>query len=49
MAMQLQKNAIAYIILPVTHGGKGRIKMIKSLLKNEHPYEYEIFLTKFLE
>lgn len=44
-----RKKAITYIILRVTHGGKSRIKMIKSSLKNEHPYEYEIFLTKFLE
>ncbi len=44
-----RKKTIEYIISRVTHGGKGRIKMIKSLLKNEHPCEYAIFLTKFLE
>jgi hypothetical protein len=44
-----RKRAIEYIISRVTHGGKGRIKIIKSLEKNEHPCEYAIFLTKFLE
>ncbi len=44
-----RKKTIEYIISRVTRGGKGRIKMIKSLLKNEHPCEYAIFLTKFLE
>ncbi len=44
-----RKKAIEYIISRVTRGGKGRIRMIKSLLKNEHPCEYAIFLTKFLE
>jgi predicted CopG family antitoxin len=44
-----RKKAIEYIMSRVTRGGKGRIKMIKSLLKNEHPCEYAIFLTKFLE
>jgi hypothetical protein len=44
-----RKRVIEYIISRVTHGGKGRIKMIKSLLKNEHPCEYAVFLTKFLE
>ncbi len=44
-----RKKAIEYIISRVTHGGKGRIRMIKSLLKNEHPCEYAIFLTRFLE
>ncbi|MGD8505764.1 MAG: hypothetical protein PVF15_03775 [Candidatus Bathyarchaeota archaeon] len=44
-----RKKAIEHIMTRVTRGGKGRIKMIKSLLKNEHPCEYAIFLTKFLE
>jgi len=43
-----RKKSIEYTISRVTLGGKGRIKMIKSLLKNEHPCEYAIFLTKFL-
>ncbi len=44
-----RKKAIEHIISRVTHGQKGKIKMIKSLLKNEHPCEYAVFLTKFLE
>ncbi len=44
-----RKKAIEHILSRVTHGGKGRIKMIKSLLKNEHPCEYAIFLTEFLK
>jgi hypothetical protein len=45
----LRKRTIDYMISKVTHGGKGRVKIIKSLLKNEHPCEYAIFLTGFLE
>lgn len=44
-----RKKAIEHILSRVTHGGKGRIKTIKSLLKNEHPCEYAIFLTEFLK
>jgi hypothetical protein len=33
----------------VTHGKGGKIKIIKSLLKNEHPCEYAVFLTGFLD
>jgi len=45
----LRKRTIEYVISRVTHGKKGKIKIIKSLLKNEHPCEYAIFLTVFLE
>ncbi|MBX5327441.1 MAG: hypothetical protein ACQXXH_01095 [Candidatus Bathyarchaeia archaeon] len=45
----LRKRTIEYVISRVTHGKKGKIKIIKSLLKNEHPCEYAIFLTGFLE
>jgi hypothetical protein len=45
----LRKKTIEYIISRVSHGRKGRIKVIKSLLENEHPCEYAIFLTGFLE
>ena len=44
-----RKKAIEYIISRVTHSGKGRIKVIRSLVKNEHPCEYAIFLTEFPE
>ena len=44
-----RKKAIEYVMSRVTHGGKGRIKIIKSLEKNEHPCEYAVFLTRFLE
>jgi hypothetical protein len=44
-----RKKGIEYIISRVTHGGKGRVKIIKSLLKNEHPCEYAVFLKEFLE
>ncbi|MGB9135083.1 MAG: hypothetical protein WCC63_05825 [Candidatus Bathyarchaeia archaeon] len=44
-----RKNTIDYIIDRVTHGGKSKIKIIKSLLQNEHPCEYAVFLTGFLE
>ena len=45
----LRKKVIDYILSRVSHGRKGKIKIIKSLLKNEHPCEYAIFLTGFLE
>jgi hypothetical protein len=45
----LRKRVIDYVIERVSHGKKGKIKIIKSLLKNEHPCEYAIFLTGFLE
>jgi hypothetical protein len=45
----LRKKTIDYVISRVSHGKKGKIKIIKSLLKNEHPCEYAIFLTGFLE
>ncbi|MDH5481571.1 MAG: hypothetical protein OEY22_01635 [Candidatus Bathyarchaeota archaeon] len=44
-----RKKGIEYIISRVTHGRKSRVKIIKSLLQNEHPCEYAIFLTRFLE
>ena len=44
-----RKKEIEYIISKVTHGRRGKVKMIKSLLQNEHPCEYAIFLTGFLE
>jgi len=45
----LRKKTLDYIISRVSHGKKARIKIIKSLLKNEHPCEYAVFLTGFLE
>jgi len=45
----LRKKKIEYITSRVSHGKKGKIKIIKSLLQNEHPCEYAIFLTGFLE
>jgi hypothetical protein len=45
----LREKTIEYIISRVGHGKKAKIKIIKSLLKNEHPCEYAIFLTGFLE
>ena len=45
----LCKQTLDYIISRVSHGKKGKIKIIKSLLKNEHPCEYAVFLTGFLE
>jgi hypothetical protein len=45
----LRKKTIDYVISRVSHGKKGKIKIIKSLLKNEHPCEYAVFLTGFLE
>ena len=44
-----RKKTIDYVIERVTHGRKGKIKIIKSMLQNEHPCEYAIFLTGFLE
>jgi hypothetical protein len=44
-----RRKEIEYIISRVTHGRRGKIKMIKSLLQNEHPCEYAVFLTGFLE
>jgi len=45
----LRKKTLDYVISRVSHGEKGKIKIIKSLLQNEHPCEYAIFLTGFLE
>jgi hypothetical protein len=45
----LRKKTLEYVTARVSHGKKGRIKIIKSLLQNEHPCEYAIFLTGFLE
>jgi hypothetical protein len=45
----LRKKTLDYIISRVSHGKKAKIKIIKSLLKNEHPCEYAIFLAGFLE
>jgi hypothetical protein len=45
----LRKKTIEYFISRVSKGKKGKIKIIKSLLQNEHPCEYAIFLTGFLE
>jgi hypothetical protein len=45
----LRKKVIDYIISRVSHGKKGKIKIIKSLLQNEHPCEYAVFLKGFLE
>jgi len=38
-----------YATSEVTHDGKSKTKAITSLLKNEHPCEYAIFLTEFLK
>jgi hypothetical protein len=46
---KLRKKTIEYVISRVSHGKRGKIKIIKSLLQNEHPCEYAIFLTGFLE
>ncbi|MFX1575669.1 MAG: hypothetical protein ACFFCF_00700 [Promethearchaeota archaeon] len=44
-----RKKAIEYILSRVTKSGKGRIKIIKSLIQNgTHPCEYAIFLQDFL-
>jgi hypothetical protein len=45
----LRKKTLEHVISRVSHGKKGKIKIIKSLLQNEHPCEYAIFLTGFLE
>jgi hypothetical protein len=45
----LRKRVIDYIISRVSHGKKGKIRIIKSLLQNEHPCEYAVFLKGFLE
>jgi len=45
----LRKKTIEYVISRVGHREIGRIKIIKSLLQDEHPCEYAIFLTAFLE
>jgi hypothetical protein len=45
----LRKKTLEYVISRVSHGKEGKIKIIKSLLQNEHPCEYAIFLTGFLE
>ena len=45
----LRKKTLEHITSRVSHGKKAKIKLIKSLLKNEHPCEYAIFLTGFLE
>ncbi|MGB9740935.1 MAG: hypothetical protein ACP5IM_00970 [Candidatus Bathyarchaeia archaeon] len=45
----LRKKTLEYVISRVSHGKKGKMKIIKSLLQNEHPCEYAIFLTGFLE
>ena len=45
----VRKKTLDYIISRVSHGKKAKIKIIKSLLKNEHPCEYAVFLTGFLE
>jgi len=45
----LRKKTLDYVISRVSHGKKGKIKIIKSLLQNEHPCEYAMFLTGFLE
>jgi len=39
-----QKNGDGF---RVAHDGKSKIKIIKSLLTNEHSCKYSIFLTKF--
>ena len=44
-----RKKAIEYILSRVTKTGKGRIRIIKSLIQNgTHPCEYAIFLEDFL-
>jgi hypothetical protein len=45
----LRKRTLDYIISRVSHGKKAKIRIIKSLLQNEHPCEYAVFLTGFLE
>lgn len=45
----LRERVINYLLSRVSHGRKGKVKIIKSLLKNEHPCEYAVFLKGFLE
>ena len=45
----LRKKTIEHIISRVSRGRQSRIKIIKSLLQNEHPCEYAVFLAGFLE
>jgi hypothetical protein len=45
----LRKKTLDYVISRVSHGKKGKIKIIKSLLQNEHPCEYALFMEGFLE
>jgi antitoxin component of RelBE/YafQ-DinJ toxin-antitoxin module len=45
----LRKKTLDYITSRVSHGKKAKIKVIKSLIKGEHPCEYAIFLAGFLE
>jgi hypothetical protein len=45
----VRKDTIEYVISRVTHGKQGKVKIIRSLLQNEHPCEYAVFLTGFLE
>jgi hypothetical protein len=44
-----RKKVMEYILSRASRGPKGHVKVIKSLIKNEHPCEYAIFLTEFLE
>ncbi len=46
---EFRRRTIEHIISRVTRGKKGTVKMIKSLLRNEHPCEYAVFLKGFLE
>ncbi|MFX1318020.1 MAG: hypothetical protein ACFE9D_04150 [Promethearchaeota archaeon] len=44
-----RKKAIEYILSRVTKTGKGRIRVIKSLIQDgTHPCEYAVFLEEFL-
>jgi hypothetical protein len=45
----VRKDTIEYVISRVTHGKQGKVKIIRSLLQNEHPCEYAVFLRGFLE
>ena len=45
----LRMKTLEYITSRVSRGKKAKVKIIKSLLKNEHPCEYAIFLEGFLE
>jgi hypothetical protein len=46
---EFRRRKIEYIMSKVTKEKKGKIRMIKSLLRNEHPCEYAVFLEGFLE